>query len=79
MAFIEKFKNAQTDALTCLRTSTDLSYLKEQLVITNNSAPDCAAESLYRTNKISILKNRIKELEDELSAFTITQKQVATS
>ena len=79
MGFIEDFKNKQTDALTRLRTSNDLSYLKEQLVITNNSAPDCAAESLYRTNKISIITNRIKELEDELSAFTITQKQEVAS
>ena len=79
MSFIEEFKNKQTDALSRIQTSNDLSYLKEQLVITNNSAPDCAAESLYRTNRISILKNRIKELEDELSAFKITQKQVEAS
>lgn len=57
------FARKQTDSLTLMRASTDLVYLKNELKITQNSVPDCAAESLYRTNKISILTHRIKELE----------------
>jgi hypothetical protein len=79
MEFIETFKTTQTDALTLLRISNDISYLREQLESTKKSMPDCAAESLYRTNKINIITNRIKELEDELTPFTITQKQVEAS
>jgi hypothetical protein len=66
MDFVKEFANAQTKSLERLRVSTDLSYLKQQLVITQNCMPDCATESLYRTNKISILETRIKELEDEI-------------
>ena len=53
----------KTDLLTRLKVSTDISFLKNELKDTQNSMPECAAESLYRTNKISILTHRIKELE----------------
>jgi hypothetical protein len=57
------FARKKTDSLAILRASTDLVYLRNELKNTHSSMPDCAAESLYRTNKISILANRIKDLE----------------
>lgn len=79
MGFIEDFASAQTQSLNRLKTSNDISTLRKELKITRNSQPDCAAESLYRTNKISIIESRIKELEDEMTPFQITQTRVATS
>ena len=63
MDFVKEFERAQTNSLERLKESTDVSYLKEQLMITQKRMPDCAAESLFRTNKISILESRIKELK----------------
>jgi hypothetical protein len=64
MDYVKEFERAQSNSLERLKESTDVSYLKEQLVITQKRMPDCAAESLFRTNKISILETRIKELKD---------------
>ena len=61
---MDDFAHGMTDALARLKVSTDASFLKKELVSTQKSMPDCAAESLYRTNKISILINRINELEE---------------
>ena len=60
---MKEFARTQTESLTDLRKSTDIEYLKKELKSTHNSMPDCAAESLFRTNKIAIITNRIKELE----------------
>lgn len=60
---MDDFARKQTDALIVLRESNDIVYLKNELVNTQKSMPECASESLYRTNKISILTHRIKELE----------------
>ena len=68
-SYVQEFANAQTKSIERLRVSTDLSYLKQQLVITQNQMPDCAAESLFRTNKLSIIETRIKELEDEIVPY----------
>lgn len=59
---MDSFANMQTAKLTLLRESNDIEYLKNELVKTEKSLPDCAAESLYRTNKLCILKNRIAEI-----------------
>jgi hypothetical protein len=59
----------QTNSLRNLKTSTDLANLKKELVLTEKSMPVCVAESLFRTNKISIIKLRIKELEDEIKDY----------
>lgn len=48
--------------LRLLSESNDIEHLKNELVKTEKSLPECAAESLYRTNKLSIIKNRIIEL-----------------
>jgi hypothetical protein len=64
--FVKSFADTVSDGLKKLKTCTDLSYLKKELEHTEKSSPDCAAESLYRTNKLSIITHRIKELEDEL-------------
>lgn len=75
MNFVEDFARTQTNSLERLRVCTDLSYLKNELALTRKSMPDCAAESLFRTNKISILETRIKELEDEIVPyFNFTKK-----
>lgn len=60
---MDEFERMQTESLARLKESTDVSYLKNELKITQNSMPDCAAESFFRTNKISILTHRLKELE----------------
>ena len=65
---LQSFVAAKTDSLRRLKISNDLGYLKQELSDTKKSMPDCAAESLFRTNKISILTHRIKELEDEALA-----------
>jgi hypothetical protein len=69
MDFVKEFANKQSNSLARLKESTDLSYLKQELVITQKRMPDCAAESLFRTNKISILETRIKELKDASSSI----------
>lgn len=63
---MEDFARAKSDSLARLKVSTDISLLKKELESTEKSMPECAAESLYRTNKISILKHRINELEQNL-------------
>jgi hypothetical protein len=63
---MEDFARAKSDSLARLQVSTDISFLKNELKCTEKSMPECAAESLYRTNKISILKHRINELEQNL-------------
>lgn len=60
---MDDFANAKSDSLSRLKVSTDLQYLKNELVYSQNHLPECAAESLFRTNRISILTHRIKELE----------------
>lgn len=59
---MEEFETLQTNKLKELRMSNDIDFLKKELASTEKSMPECAAESFYRTNKISILTNRIKEL-----------------
>ena len=67
--FIKTFADTQSDHLARLGKSTNLSDLEKELKITKLSMPDCVAESLFRTNKISILENRIKELKDEIVPY----------
>lgn len=57
------FESMKTNELKALKESNDLAFLKSELSKTEKTLPECAAESLYRTNKISILKNRINTLE----------------
>lgn len=59
---MDTFESNQTNKLKELRTNTDVKYLKKCLAETEKSMPECAAESLYRTNKLSILRSRIDEL-----------------
>jgi hypothetical protein len=63
-SYIQEFERTQSNLLRSLKMSTDLTHLEKELVLTEKSMPDCAAESLHRTNKISILKHRIKELNE---------------
>lgn len=58
MSFVE----AKNNELKLLSESNDLEFLKAELEKTKKDLPCCAAESLYRTNKLSILENRIREL-----------------
>lgn len=55
--------DSMTDRLIALRDSNDIEFLKKELVKTEKSLPECAAESLYRTNKLNIIQNRINELK----------------
>lgn len=59
---MDTFESLQTNKLKELSMSNDIEHLKRELASTEKSLPDCAAESLYRTNKISILVSRINEL-----------------
>jgi hypothetical protein len=61
--FVKEFARAQSNSLVRLKECTDLEYLKQELVTTQNRIPECTAESLFRTNKISILEARIRELQ----------------
>ena len=58
----DSFAKTMTDRITALRESNDIEFLKKELVKTEKSLPECAAESLYRTNKLNIIQNRINEL-----------------
>lgn len=59
---MDSFAREQTDKLSFFKVCSDIHFLQNELAQTEKSLPECAAESLYRTNKISILKNRIAEL-----------------
>lgn len=59
---MDSFAQKMTDDLIFLMESNDVQYLKNELVKTEKSLPECAAESFYRTNKLCILKNRIAKL-----------------
>lgn len=60
---MESFESMKTNQLKALEESNDIAFLKNELAKTERSLPECAAESLFRTNKISILKNRINTLQ----------------
>lgn len=60
---MDDFARGNSESLARLKVSTDLEYLKNELVYSQNHIPECAAESLFRTNRIYILTHRIKELE----------------
>ena len=53
----DAFVKFQSDKLVRLKESNDIEYLKNELIETEKCLPECAAESLYRTNKLSIIKN----------------------
>lgn len=59
---MSEFAEKMTNELRLLSESTDLKYLKAELYKTEKDLPCCAAESIYRTNKLSILKNRISQI-----------------
>lgn len=61
---MDSFEKTMTDRLVALRESNDIEFLKKELVKTEKSLPECAAESLYRTNKLNIIQNRISELKE---------------
>lgn len=61
---MDSFEKTMTDRLVELRESNDIEFLKKELVKTEKSLPECAAESLYRTNKLNIIQNRISELKE---------------
>lgn len=58
----DSFAKTMSDRLIALRDSNDIEFLKKELVKTEKSLPECAAESLYRTNKLNIIQSRINEL-----------------
>ena len=55
---MDEFERIQTNSLRNLKTSTDLARLKDELILTEKSIPDCAAESLFRTNKTTYQRIR---------------------
>jgi hypothetical protein len=57
---MDSFERMQTSSLERLRLSTDLTHLKNELIVTEKIMPDCAAESLFRTNKISHTESKNK-------------------
>ena len=56
---MDSFEKKMTDALVTLKNSNDILFLKNELSKTEKSLPECAAESFYRTNKLSIIKERL--------------------
>lgn len=59
---MESFAASKTNDLEKLQNSNDIEFLKNELIKTERSLPECAAESLYRTNKLSIIRNRLNVL-----------------
>lgn len=59
---MDAFQNAKTQELSDLTTSNDVEFLKSELKNAEKIMPECAAESLWRTNKIAIITHRLKEL-----------------
>ena len=59
---MDSFENEMNNQLKLLSESNDLEFLKAELEKTKKELPYCAAESLFRTNKLSILEQRIKVL-----------------
>ena len=57
------FEKTMTDKLTVLKNSTDVEFLKRELKSAVDLVPCCAAESLWRTNKINIIENRLLTLK----------------
>ncbi len=60
---MDSFAQIKTEELTRLKNSTDVMFLKKELERTYNHLPECAAESLWRTNKLSIIQNRLLTLK----------------
>lgn len=63
----DSFAKTMTDRLITLRESNDIEFLKKELVKTEKFLPECAAESLYRTNKLNIIQSRINEASNVLN------------
>lgn len=59
---MDSFEKLKTAELTMLKNSTDVEFLKKELERTYKHLPECAAESLWRTNKLSIIQNRLLTL-----------------
>lgn len=59
---MESFENVMNNQLKLLSESNDIAFLKAELEKTKKELPYCAAESLFRTNKLSVIENRIKVL-----------------
>ncbi len=59
---MDSFEKLKTAELTMLKNSTDVEFLKRELERTHKHMPECAAESLWRTNKLSIIQNRLLTL-----------------
>lgn len=59
---MDSFAAKKTNYLEFLQNSNDIELLKNELVKTEKSLPECAAESLYRTNKLSIIRERLNVL-----------------
>lgn len=59
---MDSFEAKMTQALTDIKNSYDIEFLKNELIKTEKSLPECAAESLYRTNKLNIINNRLNVL-----------------
>lgn len=59
---MDSFVNNRNNELKYLKESNDLEFLKKELVKTEQSMPECAAESFFRTNKLCIIRYRISQL-----------------
>ena len=49
---MDSFSKARTNELEIISKSNDIEFLKNELKKTEKSLPECAAESLFRTNKL---------------------------
>jgi hypothetical protein len=61
---MDEFANAMTKELENLRNSNDIDFLRNELKNAEELLPECAAESLWRTNKIQIIKHRLNDLRE---------------
>lgn len=59
---MDSFVNNRNNELKDLKESNDLEFLKKELMKTEKSMPECAAESFFRTNKLGIIRYRISQL-----------------
>ncbi len=59
---MDSFESSMTKKLDDIKNSNDIEFLKNEFIKTEKSLPECAAESLYRTNKLSIIRERLNVL-----------------
>ena len=59
---MDSFAQSKTNEIGNLKNSNDIEFLKNEFIKTEMLLPECAAESLWRTNKLCVIKSRLNVL-----------------